>query len=209
MRAYASGLDFHLSDEHFAQFFEKAAALGFRGCKIKVGHPDLDWDIQRLSLCASRRRPGRADHGRCQRGLVSPRGGAAARRLPARRVRYLWIEDPCLRDDFDGLREVRAGAPWAHVNSGEYLDLRGKRKLIEARGVDILNVHGNVTDVMRAGWLAAEYGIPVSLGNTMLELGVHMAAALPECRLARIFLPELQPPRRGADRHARRLCLRA
>ena len=67
-----------------------------------------------------------------------------------------------------------------HVNSGEYLDLRGKRKLIEARGVDILNVHGNVSDVMRAGWLAAEHGLPVSLGNTMLEIGVHMAAALPE-----------------------------
>ncbi len=67
-----------------------------------------------------------------------------------------------------------------HVNSGEYLDLRGKRRLIEARGVDILNVHGNISDVMRAGWLAAEHGIPVSLGNTMLEVGVHLAAALPE-----------------------------
>ena len=180
VRAYASGLDFHLSDEHFAQFFEKAAALGFRGSKIKVGHPDLDWDIQRLKLL-------------CQ--AVGDRGGPimvdaneawspreAVRRLDAyRRAGFdiYWIEDPCLRDDFDGLREVRAGAPWAHVNSGEYLDLRGKRKLMEARAVDILNVHGNVTDVMRAGWLAAEYGIPVSLGNTMLELGVHMAAALP------------------------------
>jgi L-alanine-DL-glutamate epimerase-like enolase superfamily enzyme len=33
---------------------------------------------------------------------------------------------------------------------------------------------------MRIGWLAAELGIPVSLGNTFLEVGVHMAAALPE-----------------------------
>jgi L-alanine-DL-glutamate epimerase-like enolase superfamily enzyme len=33
---------------------------------------------------------------------------------------------------------------------------------------------------MRAGWLAAEAGIPVTLGNTTLEIGVHMAAALPE-----------------------------
>ena len=152
----------------------------YRGYKIKVGHPDLDWDIQRLTLL---------------REAVGDRGGPimvdaneawspreAVRRLDAyRRAGFdiYWIEDPCLRDDFDGLREVRAGAPWAHVNSGEYLDLRGKRKLMEARAVDILNVHGNVTDVMRAGWLAAEHGIPVSLGNTMLELGVHMAAALP------------------------------
>jgi L-alanine-DL-glutamate epimerase-like enolase superfamily enzyme len=47
-------------------------------------------------------------------------------------------------------------------------------------GTDILNVHGEVTDVMRIGWLAAELGIPVSLGNTFLEVGVHMACALPE-----------------------------
>ncbi|WP_027031016.1 hypothetical protein [Mesorhizobium loti] len=33
---------------------------------------------------------------------------------------------------------------------------------------------------MRIGWLAAELGIPVSIGNTFLEVGVHMAAALPE-----------------------------
>jgi L-alanine-DL-glutamate epimerase-like enolase superfamily enzyme len=179
VRAYASGLDFHLSDEHYARFFAEAAALGYRGFKIKVGHPELDWDIHRLKLlrdAVAGRGPIMVDANEAW----SP--SEAARRLDAyRRADFdiYWVEDPCLRDDFDGLREIRAGAPWVHVNSGEYLDLRGKRKLIEARGVDILNVHGNVSDVMRAGWLAAEHGIPVSLGNTMLELGVHMAAALP------------------------------
>jgi L-alanine-DL-glutamate epimerase-like enolase superfamily enzyme len=34
--------------------------------------------------------------------------------------------------------------------------------------------------VMRIGWLAAELGVPVCLGNTFLEMGVHMAVALPE-----------------------------
>jgi L-alanine-DL-glutamate epimerase-like enolase superfamily enzyme len=179
VRAYASGLDFHLSDEHYTRFFAEAAAQGYRGYKIKVGHPDLDWDIHRLELlreAVGGKGPVMVDANEAW----SPR--EAARRLDAyRRAGFdiFWVEDPCLRDDFDGLRELRSDAPWVHVNSGEYLDLRGKRNLIEARGVDILNVHGHVTDVMRAGWLAAEHGIPVSLGNTMLELGVHMAAALP------------------------------
>src|SRR5439155_14140557 len=65
-------------------------------------------------------------------------------------------------------------------NSGEYLDARGKRLLMEAGATDILNVHGQVTDVMRIGWLAADRGVPVTLGNTFLEVGVHMACALPE-----------------------------
>lgn len=180
VRAYASGLDYHLSDADYASLFRQAAEQGYRGFKIKVGHPDVAWDINRLALL----RDTVGDAGPVMvdaNEAWSPR--EAVRRLQTyRRAGFdlLWVEDPCLRDDYDGLREVREAAPWVHVNSGEYLDLRGKRRLIEARGVDILNVHGQVSDVMRAGWLAAEHGLPVSLGNTMLELGVHMAAALPE-----------------------------
>ena len=33
---------------------------------------------------------------------------------------------------------------------------------MEAGATDILNVHGQVSDVMRIGWLAAELGIPVT-----------------------------------------------
>ena len=29
--------------------------------------------------------------------------------------------------------------------------------------------------------LAADYGVPVSLGNTIMEIGGHLAASLPEC----------------------------
>jgi L-alanine-DL-glutamate epimerase-like enolase superfamily enzyme len=182
VRTYASGLDYHLSDDHYVQLFTQAAEQGHRGFKIKVGHPDVEWDVHRLKLLKD------------AIGDLSPvmidSNEAWSPKETIRRLKIyrsagfdiFWVEDPCLRDDFDGLREIREGAPWVHVNSGEYLDLRGKRKLIEARGVDILNVHGHVSDVMRAGWLAAEHGIPVSLGNTMLEIGVHMAAALPEAR---------------------------
>jgi L-alanine-DL-glutamate epimerase-like enolase superfamily enzyme len=33
---------------------------------------------------------------------------------------------------------------------------------------------------MRIGWIAAERNIPVTVGNTLLEVGVHLACALPE-----------------------------
>ena len=38
----------------------------------------------------------------------------------------LWIEDPVLRDDFEGLREIRLAVPEILVNTGEYLGLRGQ-----------------------------------------------------------------------------------
>ncbi len=180
--AYASGLDYHLSDKDYASLFGQAAALGFSAFKIKVGHPDVAWDINRLELL-------RTAVGRNATIMVDSNEAwtpkEAIRRLGIYQragFEIFWAEDPILRDDFRGLREVREACPRVHVNSGEYLDLHGKRLLLEARGADILNVHGHISDVMRAGWLAGDHGVEVSLGNTMVELGVHMAAAIPEAR---------------------------
>lgn len=180
VRAYASGLDFHLSDDDFQALFAHAAAVGYTAFKIKVGHPDFDRDLHRLALLQS----------------VIPKGSQimidaneawsakeAATKITAIRDAghsLLWVEDPILRHDFPGLRMLRQSLPWTQINSGEYLDLSGKRALLMAEGADILNVHAQVSDVMRIGWFAAELGVPVSLGNTFLEMGVHMAVALPE-----------------------------
>lgn len=180
VKAYASGLDYHLSNQELSAFFEEKARQGFSSFKVKVGHPELEWDIMRLK--AVKKAVGEnavlmADANEAW----SPK--EAVRRLHAYRqagVNLYWIEDPCLRDDFEGLKLIIQEVPWVHVNSGEYLDLQGKRKLLEQRAVDILNIHGHIGDSLKAGWLAAEYGIPVSLGNTPHEIGVHLAAALPE-----------------------------
>lgn len=182
VRLYASGLDFHLSDDDYAALFRQASEEGYRGFKIKVGHPEIEWDLRRLAIIkeiAAGRGPVMIDSNEAW----SPKEAIRRLRIFLREGHeILWMEDPCLRDDYEGLREIRLAVPEIMVNAGEYLDLRGKRKLIEARAVDILNIHGVISDVMKAGWLAAEHGLEVSLGNTSFELGVHMAAALPECR---------------------------
>lgn len=180
VRAYASGLDFHLSDQHFTALFTYAASIGYTAFKIKVGHEDFARDLHRLDLL---------------RGCV-PAGSAlmvdaneawdakeAVVKITAMRDAghdLVWVEDPILRHDFAGLRMLKQAVTWTQINSGEYLDLSGKRGLLMAEGTDILNVHAQVSDVMRIGWLAADLGVPVCLGNTFLEMGVHMAVALPE-----------------------------
>ena len=180
VRAYASGLDFHLSDDEFVEFFGHADSIGYDAFKIKVGHPDFEWDLHRLSLLAKAVKPG-------SKIMIDANEAWGAKEAinkleTIRRAGYdlLWVEDPILRQDFEGLRLLRESVPWTLINSGEYLDASGKRALMMAGGTDILNVHGQVTDVMRIGWLAAELGIPVSLGNTFLEVGIHAACALPE-----------------------------
>jgi L-alanine-DL-glutamate epimerase-like enolase superfamily enzyme len=178
--AYASGLDFHLSDPEFVELFGRADSLGYSAFKMKVGHPDFERDLHRLALLARTVRPG----ARIMIDANEAWGAKeAAMKIEAiRRAGYdlLWVEDPILRNDFDGLRLLRNSIPWTLINSGEYLDVSGKRQLLIENGTDILNVHGHVTDVMRIGWLASELGIPVTIGNTFLELGVHTGCALPE-----------------------------
>lgn len=182
VRAYASGLDYHLSTEEAAAFFAAAARQGFTAFKIKIGNPDLAWDLARLKAIAEAVGPDATLMVDANEAW-SPK--EAIRRAHAYRdagFNIYWIEDPCLRDDFAGLAQVCRDVPFAHINSGEYLDTRGKRLLMEHRAVDILNVHGNISQTLHAAWLANEYGIPISLGNTPLELGVHLAAALPEAQ---------------------------
>src|SRR3546814_17868510 len=50
VRAYASGLDFHLSDEDCGALFAAAAEQGYTAFKLKVGHADLDRNTHCLDL---------------------------------------------------------------------------------------------------------------------------------------------------------------
>ena len=180
VKAYASGLDFHLSDDEFQAFFAHAEATGYRAFKIKVGHPDFDRDLSRLELLRKTVRPGATLMIDANEAWGAKEASSKLSKIHGLGYQILWVEDPILRSDFEGLRMLKAATPWTMINSGEYLDAAGKRHLMLAGATDMLNVHGQVTDVMRIGWLAAELGIPVTLGNTFLEFGVHMACALPE-----------------------------
>ena len=180
MRAYASGLDFHLNDDDFKRLFARADAFGYSAFKIKVGHPDFERDLSRLKLLAETVRPGAQFMVDANEAWGAKEAVVNLEAIRKAGFDLLWVEDPILRFDFEGLRLLRNNTPWTLINSGEYLDAAGKRQLMLEGATDILNVHGHVTDVMRIGWLAAELGVPVSLGNTFLEVGVHMACALPE-----------------------------
>jgi len=180
VRAYASGLDFHLDDDAFCAFFGHADAIGFSAFKIKVGHPDFERDLHRLELLRKSVRTGAVVMVDANEAWSAKEAAMKIEAMRAAGHAPLWVEDPILRHDFDGLRMLRRCLPWTQINAGEYLDTRGKLALMQAEATDILNVHGNVTDVMRIGWLAAERGVPVSQGNTFLEAGVHTAVALPE-----------------------------
>jgi L-alanine-DL-glutamate epimerase-like enolase superfamily enzyme len=177
--AYASGLDFHLDDAAFVDLFTDAAQRGFTAFKIKVGHADLARDLHRLDLLKSAVGPDATVMVDANEAWTARQAIIALEHFRRAGHAIYWLEDPILRDDFEGLKLLRASCGSTQINAGEYLDLSGKRRLLEADACDMLNVHGQVSDVMRIGWLAAERGLPVTLGNSFLEIGVNTALALP------------------------------
>jgi L-alanine-DL-glutamate epimerase-like enolase superfamily enzyme len=178
---YASGLDFHLSDHDFQELFGSAAEQGFCGFKIKVGHPDVERDLHRLGLLRQ------ATGGRGPVMIDANEAWTAQEAVEAIRLfqkeghKIFWAEDPVARDDIGGLQMLRR-LGLTRINAGEYLDLGGKRRLIDAQACDMLIVNGPTGDGMRAGWLANDANVEVTLGNTFLEIGVNVALALPGVR---------------------------
>jgi L-alanine-DL-glutamate epimerase-like enolase superfamily enzyme len=178
--AYASGLDFHLSTEESCAFFAAAAAKGFRAFKIKVGYPDLQWELGRLNAISRAVGPAAVLMVDANEAWSPKEAILRAHEYRESGLDVYWFEDPCLRDDFQGLARVAKKTPFVRLNAGEYLDLDGRRRLLEHRAVDVLNVHGDISTSVQSARLAAHYGVPVSVGNSLGEVCVHVAAALPE-----------------------------
>ncbi len=178
--AYGSTLDFHLDDDEFRQRLGGFKRMGFKAVKIKVGHPDVAWDLKRMAIAMD-------VMGR-DADLMIDANEAWSPKEAIRRSRIykdegfdiFWIEDPITREDYAGYAELRGQIPFTRINTGEYLGFSGKRRLLESGGVDVLNVHGSIGVSRAAAHLAGDFGIPVALGNTILEAGVHLAASLPE-----------------------------
>ena len=179
-RAYASGLCFHLTDSQTHDFYTAARLDGYTAYKIKVGHPDLAWDLNRLKLVADAVGP--------QARLMVDANEAWAPHEALRRLKAYgeagfaihWVEDPVLRHDLVGLRELRQQLGAVMVNAGEYLSTDERLKLLDARGMDIMNLNGGVADGLRVGRACAAVGVPVTIGNTLMNVGAHLGAALPE-----------------------------
>ena len=179
--AYGSTLDFRLQDDAFRRKLERFRDRGFGGIKVKVGHSDIQWDLRRLQIVNDAM-------GDDVRLMVDANEAWSVKETLLRLDRYrasghdvYWIEDPITREDYQGYARLCAELAYTRVNTGEYLGYSGKRRLLEQGGVDVLNLHGSMSASRAAAWLAADYGVPVSLGNTLLEVGVHLAASLPEC----------------------------
>ncbi|NUT18796.1 MAG: mandelate racemase/muconate lactonizing enzyme family protein [Hamadaea sp.] len=195
--AYASGLDFGLTDDELLTAYQLYAERGLRAAKLKGG-ADVDRDRDRLLLV----RDVLAAAGRGARpGLMLDANESWNRKQAVRHVAELerhvdlvWVEEPVRRWDADGLAAVGRGVR-AAVASGENLTgLEQFRPLLAASALDIVQTAAvwGVTHFLRVATLAHSHDLPVSpIGTTPIGL-VHAATSIPNHIGSE--LQDLQPP---------------
>lgn len=193
VKAYASGLDYCLSDEELFAFYRRMAEQGIDSGKLKVGL-DLQADLRRLGIM------------RDALSIASPRPGLMIDSneywSPKQAVRYIrqmeqhfdlvWVEEPARRWDYDGLRLVSQQVS-AAVASGENLHkLSDIYPLIANQAVDVINVwtgQSGVTGLRQIAHMAHVHGLQVSMMNAQADYMAQIAAALPNHNMMEVVDP--------------------
>jgi L-alanine-DL-glutamate epimerase-like enolase superfamily enzyme len=176
---YASAHDYSLSTTELTELIADFRKRGLTSVKFKIGYDDEAWELERLLAAWEAVGP--------QGKLLIDANEAWSPKEAIRRmhrfhdagIEVYWLEDPCLREDFDGIAQVCREVPFSLINTGENLDLTGKRLLLERQAVDVLNLHGWYSETIHAARLAADFGIPITIGNVLLDMSAPLAAALP------------------------------
>jgi L-alanine-DL-glutamate epimerase-like enolase superfamily enzyme len=183
VKAYASGLDYCLSDDELFAFYRRMAEQGIDAGKLKVGL-DIEADLRRLGIMRD------ALSVASDRPLLmidsneywSPKQAVRYIRRLEQEYEIAWAEEPARRWDYQGLRLV-AQQVAAAVATGENLNsVADFYALIANQAVDVVNVaanHSGITGCRQIAHLAHAWGLPVSMMNCQANFMAHAAAALP------------------------------
>ncbi len=193
VKAYASGLDYCLSDEDLFSFYRHMAERGIDSGKHKVGL-DLKADLRRLgimreALSIASKRPGLMID---PNEYWSPKQAVRHVRQIEQEFELIWVEEPARRWDYDGLRQVSRQVR-AAVATGENLhNLSQFYPLLANDAVDIINVwtgHSGVTGCRQVAHMAHAHGVPVTMMNAQANYMAHVAAALPNHTMMEVVDP--------------------
>jgi L-alanine-DL-glutamate epimerase-like enolase superfamily enzyme len=183
VKAYASGLDYCLSDEELFAFYRRMADMGIDGGKLKVGL-DLKADMRRVGIMRDALSVASDNP-----VLMIDANEYWSAKQAVRFVRQMekeydiaWVEEPARRWDYDGLRKVSQQVS-AAVATGENLNSLAEFYPLVANGaVEVLNIttgHSGVTGCRQIANLAQAFNLPVSMMNAQANFMAHVAAALP------------------------------
>ncbi len=161
-------------------------ARGFRTFKVKVGH-DLEKDAAAL-LAVAARIPEARFRLDANAGFTAAEAIALLRACLAAGLRIECFEQPCAREDIDGLEAVQASVPGVPVVADESLRGPADLEAILARrgrigGINLKIVKlGGLLEALALGRRARAAGLRVMVGGMVeTRLGMSAGACLAAC----------------------------
>jgi L-alanine-DL-glutamate epimerase-like enolase superfamily enzyme len=179
VRAYASGLDFPLAEEEALVIFRKFVESGFTAVKVKVGSPDEERDLQRLR--AVRQCVGNDveiaidanENWTCDQAIER------IRLFEKQGIRLSYVEDPLPLTDLEGLVRLNATVDVDIVGHDYIVDAKILKRFAEHKAFNRLRVNADFDYAQACADIATELGLPLIFGNSMFELSIHAAVAMP------------------------------
>jgi L-alanine-DL-glutamate epimerase-like enolase superfamily enzyme len=179
VRAYASGLDFPLSEQDAIEKFKDFIGRGFKAVKVKVGAPNRDRDLERLRVvreCVGDNVEIAID---ANEAWTCDEAINRIRYFQQNGVRLSYVEDPMSRDDMEGLARLNASVDLDIIGHDYIVDSKTLRRFVEHKSFNRIRVQADYDYALDCAEIAQQYGTPLIFANSILELSVHAAAAMP------------------------------
>lgn len=187
--AYVSGLDFHNDIEWLIDFYQKKISQGFKKIKLKIGHQDPDWDLERLS--AIRQQFGKELEISADANIAWD-AKTAIKNLEyfqSKGVNLSYIEDPIPPDDIEGF-ELLAKELSIDIAGHDYIpNPENLKPLLDTGAITYLRIRDGVDYGIRVAEFAEEYDLELIDCNTFMEWGLHIGVGNP--RINRIEFADL------------------
>lgn len=179
IRAYGSPLAFHQSDEDTFKIHQRFVSQGMTAVKVKVGHRDPQWDVRRLQLVREAVGPSVEINIDAN---IAWNARQTIERIETFRnagIELGYVEDPISPDDVEGYRLLGQELP-IDVAGHDYIsDPENYRPLLDVGGIQRLRFRDDLDYAVAMSRLGEEYNLPVIGCNTLFEVGIHAAVALP------------------------------
>jgi L-alanine-DL-glutamate epimerase-like enolase superfamily enzyme len=179
VRAYGSALDFPLSEEDALTIFRRFVQRGFTAVKVKVGHPDPKRDLRRLQavreavgenveIAIDANEAWTCDQAIQRIQLFEDEG-----------IRLVYVEDPLPHEDVEGLVRLNATIDLDVTGHDYIVDLRDVRHFVARKALGRVRVPGDIDFALACADIAKDFNVPLICGNSLFELSVHAAVAIP------------------------------
>jgi L-alanine-DL-glutamate epimerase-like enolase superfamily enzyme len=177
---YGSGVNLHYSLEELVAQVRRWVAAGCRGVKVKIGKPDLEEDLDRLTAVREALGPDRELMVDANQRWDLERALRAVGELE--RFDLRWLEEPLRSEDTPGYVTLRK-ATAIPLAMGENVHTWYRfRDLVDAGAVDVLQPNvirvGGITPFLRIANLVREAGLHLA-PHLLPELSGQLALTLP------------------------------